>query len=160
MPCATNARLASITNPIKDMKLLLVLLAANLALAADWDTMRQIPTGQKMEIATRDGKNTRGTFVSLSGDAATIREPSGERSVPRTEIRRVRVYDSGRRVRRGLLWTAVGAGVGAVGGAAACPGCPNEGSGYKFIGPGIAMGAGIGALGFLSSPYKTIYKTK
>jgi hypothetical protein len=142
------------------MKLLLLLLAANLALAADWEAMRQVPAGQRIEITTRDGMRARGAFVSLSGDAATIREPSGERSVPRTEIRRVRVYDSGRRLRRGLLWTAVGAGVGAVGGAAACPGCPNEGSGYKFIGPGIAIGAGIGALVFLSSPYKTIYKSK
>lgn len=142
------------------MKLLLVLLAANVALAADWDAMRQIPAGQKIEITTRDGLHTRGTFVSSSGDAAVIHEGSAERSVPRAEVRRVRVYDSGRRLRRGLLWTAVGAGVGAVGGAAACPGCPNEGSGYKFIGPGIAIGAGIGALGFLSSPYKTIYKSK
>jgi len=141
-------------------KLLLLFVAANLALAADWDVVRQIPSGDRIEIVTSDGVRARGAFLSAAADEAVIRDESGERSFGRAEVRRVRVYDPGRRIRRGLLWTAVGAGVGAAGGVAACPGCPNEGSGYKFVGPGIGIGAGIGALGFLSSPYRTIYKSK
>jgi hypothetical protein len=141
------------------MKLLVFLLAASVALA-DWDTVRQTRGGENIEITTRDGARTRGALVSASVDAAVVREGSGERSVPRAEIRRVRVYDLGHRVLRGLLWTAVGAGVGAGGGVAACPGCANEGTGNKFVGPGIAIGAGIGALGFLTSPYRTIYTSK
>src|SRR5579871_2434015 len=123
--------------------LLLLLFAANLALAADWEALRQIPSGERIEIVTRDGARSRGALVSSSADAAVIRDESGERSVARGEVRRVRAYDPGRRIRRGFLWTAVGAGVGAAGGVAACPGCPNEGSGYKFVGPGIGIGAAI-----------------
>ena len=56
------------------------------------------------------------------------------------------------------LWFVENAGSGA--GFAACPGCANEGAGYKYVGPGVAAGAAIGALGFLSSPYRTIYNNK
>ena len=89
-----------------------------------------------------------------------VREPSGEQSIAHAQIRQVRVYDAGRRIRRGILWTAVGLGVGIGAGVASCPGCANEGAGAKYVGPGAAAGAGIGALGFLSSPYRTVYKSK
>ena len=43
-------------------------------------------------------------------------------------------------------------------GVAVCPGCANEGHGGKYVGPGVAAGAAVGALGFLTSPWRTIYK--
>jgi hypothetical protein len=140
--------------------LFLPLLAANVAFGAGWDAIGRIPAGQRIEITARDGTSSRATFVSATGEALVLRESSGERSVKRAELRRVRVYDPGRRWRRGLMWIAIGAGAGAGIGEAACPGCPNEGHGYKYVGPGAAAGAGIGALGFLSSPYRTVYKNK
>jgi hypothetical protein len=105
--------------------LLLLLLASGGAFADGWDAMLQIPAGQKIEITTSDGVRTRSQFVSAAGDMIVVRERSSERSIARSEIRRVRVYDPGRRIRKGILWMAVGAGVGAVGGAAAC--CPSFG---------------------------------
>lgn len=54
----------------------------------------------------------------------------------------------------------IGVGVGAGLGVAICPYCANEGHGAKFVAPGAAIGGGIGALGFLSSPYRTVYKSK
>ena len=142
------------------MKLLLLLLSAGAAFAADWAEIRLIPPDQKIEVTTRDGTRTRAIFAAATAEALMLRENSGERSLPRAEIRQVRVYDPGHRLRRGLLWTAVGAGAGAAGGVAVCPSCANEGKAYKFVGPGIAIGAAIGALGFLSSPYRTVYKIK
>lgn len=141
------------------MKILLLLLAASTAFANDWDSIQRIPADQKIEVTERDGTRLRGTFVSSTQEALVIEENSGVRSLPRVAIREVRIFDSGRRVRRGLLWMLVGAAAGAAGGAAICPSCANEGNGAKFVVPGLAIGAGVGALGFLSSPYKTIYKS-
>ncbi|HZT32993.1 MAG TPA: hypothetical protein VFA33_24105 [Bryobacteraceae bacterium] len=142
------------------MKQLAFLLVAAAAFAGEWEAVARIPPQQKVEITTREGKRTRAAFLSATSEVLIVREDSGERSIPRTEIRRVRVADPLRRIRRGLLWTAVGAGAGAAAGIAACPSCPNEGHGYKFLGPGLAAGAGLGALGFLSSPYRTVYHAK
>lgn len=141
------------------MRVILLLLFTLRAFAADWDGVQRLASLQKLEILTRSGE-VRAEFVSASNDALVVRDKSGERSIPRAEIRRVSVKDPSRRIRQGLLWTAVGAGAGAGVGLAACPSCLNEGHGAKFIGPGLAAGAAIGALGFLSAPYRTIYKSK
>ena len=145
------------------MKLFFLLLAASAAFAAEWDAIQRIPRDKKIEITTRNGTRTRAAFVSATAGAMVVREKSGERSIAQAEIRQVRVADPGRRVRKGLLWTAAGAGVGFAIGFAYCPYCPNEHTGYtgySFIVPGVAVGAGAGALGFLSSPYRTVYKSK
>jgi hypothetical protein len=142
------------------MKLMLVLLAASAAFGAEWDAVRRIAPNQKVEITTASGDRMRGTFVSASAEALIMREPSGEQSVMQAQVRQVRVYEPSRRVKRGILWTAIGLGAGIGVGFAACPGCANEGVGSKYVGPGAAAGAGIGALGFLTSPYKTVYKNK
>jgi hypothetical protein len=142
------------------MKLLLVLLVVSAAFASEWEEVRGIEAGQRVEVTTSDGARTSAAFVSASAEALVVREKSGERAIERAQIRRVRVSDPARRLRRGLLWTAVGAAAGAAIGAAICPSCPNEGSGYKFIGPGLAIGAGVGALRFLSSPYRTVYRNE
>jgi hypothetical protein len=141
-------------HPVK-LKPLLLLLAASAAFGAGRDALRRIPADRNIEITTRDGTRMRAPFVSLAGDVLAFRETSGERSLTRAEIRQVQVFDPGR-VRKGLFWTAIGAAAGA----AACPSCRNEGHGDKFAGPGAAIGAAFGALGFRSSPYRTVYKSK
>ena len=141
-----------------DMKILLLLLAASTAFANDWGSIQRIPAGRKIEVIERDGTRLQGPFVSSTEEVLVIEEKSGTRSLSRAAIRQVRVFDAGRRVRRGLLLMLIGAAAGAAAGAAICPSCSNEGNGTKFVAPGLAIGAGIGALGFLSSPYKTIYK--
>ena len=64
-----------------------------------------------------------------------------------------------RKLRNGLIWTALGAGAGAALGAAVCPHCANEGAGAKYTAPAAAIGAALGALKFLSVPYRTIYQS-
>ena len=140
------------------MKLLCLLLAATTAFAADWDAVQRIPIDHKIEVTMRKGTATRALFLSASADGLVVREKTGERSITRTDIRKVGVLDPSRRIRSGLIGTAIGAGAGAGIGFAICPYCPNEGHGNKFIGPGMAIGAALGALSFLSAPYKTVYK--
>lgn len=139
--------------------LAMMLLASMTAFGAGWDSVTQIEEGQTIELKTRDGVKLKGTLISTSTESIGIRYKSGERSIDRVDVLRVRVYDAGRRIRRGIVWTAVGAGAGIAIGFGVCPYCSNEGhSGY--VGVGAIGGAGVGALGFLSSPYETVYEVK
>ena len=139
---------------------LVFLTTATAALGADWDQVRRISEGQQIEVTTRNGIRARGAFVLASTDSVVVREQTGEHSVARSDINRVRIYDPARRVRRGIMWTIIGGGLGAGLGVAACPGCGNEGTVSPYIGPGAAGGAAIGALGFLTNSYRTIYRDK
>lgn len=127
---------------------------------ADWGAVRRLSPDQKIEVTTLNGQRSRGTFVSSTAGNVVIREKSGEQSIAQGDVRRVRVYDPARRIRKGVMWTLIGAGIGAGAGAAVCPYCPNEGNTSPYIGPGAAVGAALGALGFLSEPYRTIYRHK
>ena len=148
-----------INSRIGNLKIMLVLLAAAIpTLAGSWEAVTRVMPDQKIEVTARDGTRTQGSFVSGSADAIIVRGKAGERSFTRAEVQTVRVYDGSRRLRQGLLWTAIGAGAGAGVGFAVCPYCSNEGHGDKYVGPGVAIGAGLGALGFLSSPYRTVYR--
>jgi hypothetical protein len=137
-----------------------LLVSAIGAFGADWEAVRHLTADQKIEVTTLIGQRSRGTFVSATADNVVIRAKSGERSIAQKDVRRVRVYDPARRIRKGVMWTVIGAGLGAGAGVAACPGCPNEGHASPYIGPGAAGGAALGALGFLSDPYRTIYSHK
>lgn len=130
--------------------------------AADWDAVQRIPAAQRIQVTERSGGGRlRATLVSASPDTIVVREASGERSIPRAGIRELRVSDPGRRTHRGLLWTLIGAGAGAGASLAACIDCPGEGRDLKkYLPLGVAGGAAIGALGFLSSPYRTVYKSR
>ena len=143
------------------MKTLFLVMMTTTGLFAGWEDVRSVTAGQKVEISVRKGETARGAFVSASETGVVVREKGGERGIARDEIRKVRVGDPARRLRNGLIATAIGAGVGAAIGCAVCPHCANEGAGGKFIGPGVALGAGIGAAaGFISSPPRTIYRVK
>ena len=144
------------------MKFGLFLFVSGLVFAADWDAVQRIPAAQKIEVAERNGgSRKRATLVSANPDTIVVRETSGERSIARADIRELRVFDPERRVHRGLLWTLIGAGAGAGASLAACAACANEGHDQsKYVPAGVGVGAAIGALGFLSSPYRTVYKSR
>jgi len=136
------------------MKLLVLLLVAVAPLAAEWGDVMHLAAGERVEVRTKDGAKLQSEFVSATADSIVVRA----KTVQRPDIKEIKVYDSGRRIRRGILWTIIGAGAGAGLGFAVCPYCANEGHGAKYVGPAVAAGAGIGALGFLTSPWKRIYK--
>lgn len=143
------------------MRIVCLLLIAAGALFAGWEELKGVPPARKMEVSVRRGDTAKGTFVSASDTAIIVRESTGERSIARAEIRKIRVADPSRRLRNGLIGTAVGVGVGLAAGWAVCPHCANEGSAGRFIGPGIGIGAGVGAAaGFLPAPWRTIYSSK
>lgn len=129
------------------------------AQAAGWESVRRIAPDQKIEVTTKQRETARGVFVSASGSAILVRSTTGERSIARADIRRIRVSDPSKRARNALIWGAVGAGAGLGIGFAVCPHCANEGAGGKYTGPLTAAGAGVGALaGLLPAPYRTVYR--
>jgi hypothetical protein len=142
------------------VKLCFFLLASGLSFAADWDAVRRIPAAQRIEVTERSrGGRLRATLVSAGPDSVVVREASGERSILRADIRELRVFDSGRRAHRGLFWMLVGAGAGTGASLGACVSCAGEGRNTATYVPlGVAVGAAIGAIGFFSSPYETVYK--
>lgn len=144
------------------MNLVLLLFASSLVFASDWGAVQRIPSAQRIEVTERSGGGRLlGTLVSAGPDSIVVREASGERSIQRVDIREVRVFDPGRRNHRGLLWTLIGAGAGAGASLAACVSCSGEGHGTaKYLPLGLPVGAAVGALGFLSSPYRTVYRNR
>ncbi|MFN0101468.1 MAG: hypothetical protein ACKV2U_05190 [Bryobacteraceae bacterium] len=142
------------------IRLIMFVMAAGAAFAS-WEDVRSLAENHKIEIVVRKGEPARGSFVSASETAVTVREKTGERSIARADIRRVRVADPSRRARNGLIAAAIGAGIGFAIGFAVCPQCESEGAGAKYTGPLTAAGAGLGAAaGLLPAPRRTIYKAK
>lgn len=85
-----------------------------------WDNLRQLASGQLLEVGRADGEVNKGTFVSFSDESITIQTERQNLVVPRTQVSRIRLRP--RHVRRNL-W--IGAGVGAA--------------------AGLGIGAGLGA---------------
>jgi hypothetical protein len=130
-------------------------------LSAGWEELKTVPPAQKIEVSVRKGDTAKGTFVAASDTAIIVLENTGERSIARDEIRKIRVADPSRRLRNGLIGTSTGFAAGLAAGWAVCRHCANEGSAGKFVGPGAAIGAGVGATaGFLPAPWRTIYSSK
>jgi len=140
------------------MRFLLLLFTAAIAMAGDWNSVMRTRAGERIEVTTSDRKQFKADLVSANDDGLVVRTAAGEQKVARNQIRKIRVHDTGHRILKGIMWTAIGAAAGAAAGLAACPSCANEGHGSKYVGPGAAGGAAIGALGFLSAPYRTVYK--
>ncbi|MBY0502857.1 MAG: hypothetical protein K2X03_03040 [Bryobacteraceae bacterium] len=136
------------------------LLTVGVALGAGWESVQRVAPGHKVEVSGKT-ETVRGTFVSASDTALVVRTKAGEQSIDRAGIRLVRIADPSKRVRNGLITTAIGLGAGLAIGYAVCPYCANEGSPGKYTGPGAAAGAGIGAAaGFLPMPFTTIYRSR
>ena len=105
-----------------------------------------------------------GSFVSFSETGITFQETAGGQTIPKQDVRRVKLMENKHRLRNALIGGAVGAGVGAGIGAAKYQPCsypsfclPSIGrAGYAGI--GLVIGLPIGAVvGVLVPSHHTIY---
>jgi len=130
-----------------------------------WAALRQLKTGDKIQIVQISLKSQSGIFQSLSVDALFFRVAGEERSVTREKLLRLSVIDRSRRKRNTVLGLAIGMAAGLAGGGAlaSAAGWFDEGTGSKPAVAIAAFGAGGALAGYAlgaSSGTRTIYRKK
>ncbi len=139
-----------------------------------WTNLSVLHPGQKIQIVEMNSKKHSGIFVSFSETAILYQDTAGGQTIPRQEIRRVRLTENKHRLRNILIGGLVGAGVGAAIGAGVFHGCtPNNSSGQFPNCVGVSIGRGEGAaiiapIGFLAGAlvgafvpgHQTIYRAR
>jgi hypothetical protein len=110
---------------------------------AAWTNLSTLRPGQKIQVVEIKSNKHSGSFVSFSETAISYQDDAGEQSVPRQNVRSVKLGASKRRLRNTLIGAGVGAGAGAAIGVGMWE---NRG----FIG-GKGVGALVGAaVGFVA----------
>jgi hypothetical protein len=105
-----------------------------------------------------NSKKHSGAFVNVSDSAITLKDSAGEQSVPRQDVRRVKLTIGNHRLRNTLIGAGIGAGAGAGVTAAGW-----ESHGYLGgKGDGAIVGAVIGGVagaivGALLPSHDTVY---
>ncbi len=138
--------------------------AAQPQAAADengWSNLQQVRVGQKIEVVDTNLKKLKGTFLSFSEEAISLRVGKDEVGVRRGDILRVSLRGKPKRWQSALVGMAIGAGAGLAIGASRRE-CGSDDAACKLIGTVIGAGAGTGvgaAVPFVPS-YRTIYRAK
>ena len=131
---------------------------------ASWANLSGLRPGQKIQVVGMPSKKHSGNFVSVSDTAISYRETTGGHSIPRQDVLSVKLMENKHRLRNTLIVAGVGAGLGAVIGAALHKGCSSQSFCLDF--GGAALPAGIGAalgglgggvVGILLPSHSTIY---
>jgi hypothetical protein len=128
----------------------------------NWENLKQLQVGQKIEVVDMTMKSLTGTFVSFSDEGISLRHRGGDVAVQRPDVLRVTLQGHTKRIRNVLIGAAIGAGAGAAFahwlGAGECPGSQNCTTVTSAsIGVSTGIGAGVGAL---FPGYQTIYRAK
>lgn len=130
-----------------------------------WAALRQLNSGEKIQIVQITLESQTGIFQSLSDEAILFRVGQEGRSVTRQNLLRLTVIDRSSRKRNTVLGLAIGTAAGLAGGGAlaSAAGWFDEGTGSKpavaiagFAAGGAVAGYAIGA----SSGTRTIYRRK
>jgi hypothetical protein len=133
---------------------------------ASWTNLSILHPGQKIQVVETNSKKHSGTFVSFSEASIVYQDAAGGQTIPRQDVRRVKLSENKHHLRNALIGGAVGAGVGAGIGAAAKPSCTGNdciniiGKGaVAGIGAVVGFGAGVLVGVFLPS-HQTVYSVK
>jgi hypothetical protein len=144
--------------------LLLLLLVPGFSLAKssanNWDNLKELRPGQKIEVVDTSMKSLRGPFVSVSEEAITLQVGKSLQSVERAQVVRVSVRDTSHRVRNMLLGSGVLGGIALAATAVPLGISGNEGNSCPACAAAIAAGFGGGAaLGAIPGS-RTVYRAK
>lgn len=127
-----------------------------------WTNLSALRPGQKIEIVAMNSTKQSGIFVNFSESAILYQDAAGGQTIPRPEVRKVRLMENKHRLRNIIIGGAVGAGVGAGIGAAkpecSGPDCINVIGRGAIAAIGATVGAAVGAVvGALVPGRHTIY---
>jgi len=145
--------------------LFLLVLVPGLGLAqssqGNWDNLKQLHAGQKIEVVDSSMKSLRGPFVSVSEEAITLQVGKSQESVGRAQVVRVSVHDTSHRTRNMVIGAAIGVGAGL---ALTIPleiQQSNEGNSIAGKMAGLTAALGGAGLGLGAMPgNRTIYRFK
>jgi hypothetical protein len=127
----------------------------------NWDNLKELAPGQKIEVVDMNLKSVKGAFLSLSTDSISLNSGKQEVAVQRADVMRVSLRDSSK-LRRNML-----IGAGTAGGAVLTIGllanapASNEGTGCAGCVVGFAAAAAGGGAGLGAIPgNRTVYRIK
>ena len=124
----------------------------------NWDNVKELRPGQKVEVVDSDMKTFNATFVSVSDEAISLRTGKGEMSVLRAKVVRISVRDNSHRTRNILMASGVVGGVALIPSVILLKINSNEGNGCGACVAAIAAGFGGGAALGTIPGNRTIYR--
>ncbi|MCH6553855.1 MAG: hypothetical protein IH793_06820 [Acidobacteria bacterium] len=130
---------------------------------SDWNNLQQLRVGDKVEVVRTDLSKLKGTFLSFSDEAISLRIGKDEVGVQRPKVFRVSAREHSKRLRNTFIGLGIGAAAGAVVGVAAVAGKPRQAGERRLsmvIGTLIGAGAGTVVGAAFSPGYQTIYRAK
>ena len=148
-------------------KLLILIFALAMPCAAlgqtdqsSWGNLSALGAGHQIQVVEMNSKKVSGAFVNVTDAGISLQGPSGEQTILRQDVRRVKLMENKHRLRN----AAIGAVIGAAAGAGTLGGLVNSSEGgFNFTGQGAAIGAGAGAVigaivGALFPSHQTLYR--
>jgi hypothetical protein len=127
---------------------------------SSWENLSALGAGHKVEVVEMNSKKVSGAFVNFTDAGISLEGAGGEQTIPRQDVRRVKLMENKHRLRN----TAIGAAIGAAAGAGALAGLVNGSEGgFNFTAQGAGIGAGAGAVigaivGALWPSHQTVYR--
>ena len=126
----------------------------------DWENLKELHAGQKIEVVQTDLASLHGAFVSVSEEAITLKVGKTHESVERAKVVRVSVRDTSHRTRNMLLGSGIAGGIAVAAAAVPLMASSNEGNGctpcVALIAAGFGGGAALGAI----PGSRTVYRIK
>jgi hypothetical protein len=121
-----------------------------------WTNLSTLHPGQRIQVVETNSRKHSGTFVNFTETAIVYQDSAGGQTIPKQDVRRVRLMENRHRLRNILIGGLLGAGIGAAIGAGAFHGCtPNPSSTQlsNCLGPVVSRGEGaaiFAPIGFLA----------
>ena len=144
--------------------LLLLLMVPGFGLAQssqnNWDNLKQLRPGQKIEVVDSSMKSLRGPFVSVSEEAITLQVGKSQESIERAKVVPVSVRDTSHRTRNMLLGSGILGGIALAAAAVPLGASSNEGNSCGVCVAVIAAGFGGGAAFGAIPGSRTVYRAK
>ena len=126
----------------------------------DWENLKVLRPGQKIEVIDKSMKSLGGHFVSVSDEAITLKVGKSQESIERAKVVRVSVRDTSHRTRNILLGSGIAGGIAVAAAAVPMMASSNEGNGctpcVALIAAGFGGGAALGAI----PGSRTVYRIK
>ena len=124
----------------------------------NWDNLKELRPGQKIQVVDSTMKTLNGSFVSVSDEALSLVVGKSQESVPRANVVRISVRDTSHRARNILLASGIVGGIALIPSAIILEQQSNEGNSCGACVAAIVAGFGGGAAAGAIPGSRTVYR--